>query len=96
MPRADQYLQHAIEAERQAERAPDSDAKEGLLEIARQWRELAAVEAHGQIYTSTDSGVTWTARESARFGAISHHRPTARTLPPRSPVARFTPPLTAA
>ena len=41
MPRAEQYLQHAIEAERQAERARDRDAKEGLLEIARQWRELA-------------------------------------------------------
>src|SRR5262245_7795490 len=41
MPRAEQYLQHAIEAERQAERARDPDAKEGLLEIARQWRELA-------------------------------------------------------
>ena len=37
MPRAEQYLQHAIEAER----ARDRDAKEGLLEIARQWRELA-------------------------------------------------------
>jgi hypothetical protein len=41
MPRAEQYRRHAIEAERQAKRACDRDAKEGLLEIARQWRELA-------------------------------------------------------
>jgi hypothetical protein len=41
MPRAERYRQHAIEAERQAERARDRDAKDGLLEIARQWRELA-------------------------------------------------------
>src|SRR5262245_19176760 len=31
----------AIEAEQQAKRACDLDAKEGMLEIARQWRELA-------------------------------------------------------
>jgi hypothetical protein len=41
MTRADQYRQHAREAERQARRAPDSDAKEGLHAIAQQWRELA-------------------------------------------------------
>ena len=41
MPRAEQYRQYAIEAEQQAKRASDRDAKEGLLEIARQWRELA-------------------------------------------------------
>jgi hypothetical protein len=41
MPRAEQYRQHALEAEQQAKRACDRDAKEGLLEIARQWRELA-------------------------------------------------------
>ena len=52
MPRADQYLQHAIEAERQAERAPDSDAKEGLLEIARQWRELAEAAERRELATT--------------------------------------------
>jgi len=41
MPRAEQYRQHAVEAEQQARRACDPEAKEGLLEIARQWRELA-------------------------------------------------------
>jgi hypothetical protein len=41
MSRAEQYRQHATEAEQQAKRAPDRDAKEGLQEIARQWRELA-------------------------------------------------------
>jgi hypothetical protein len=41
MTRAEQYRQHAIEAEQQARRACDLDAKQGLLEIARQWRELA-------------------------------------------------------
>lgn len=41
MPRAEQYRQHAREAEQQARRACDREAKEGLLEIARQWRELA-------------------------------------------------------
>jgi hypothetical protein len=41
MARADQYRQHAREAERQARRAPDADAKEGLQVIAQQWRELA-------------------------------------------------------
>jgi hypothetical protein len=41
MIRAEQYRQHAREAERQAQRAPDRDAKEGLQDIARQWRELA-------------------------------------------------------
>ena len=45
MPRADQYRQHAIEAEQLAKRACDREAKEGLLEIARQWRELAE---HGE------------------------------------------------
>jgi hypothetical protein len=29
------------QAEQQAKRAPDSDANEGLQEIARRWRELA-------------------------------------------------------
>lgn len=41
MIRAEQYRQHAREAERQAQRAPDRDAREGLQDIARQWRELA-------------------------------------------------------
>jgi hypothetical protein len=41
MSRAERYRQHATEAEQQAKRAPDHDAKEGLQEIARQWRELA-------------------------------------------------------
>jgi hypothetical protein len=41
MTRAEQYRQHATEAEQQAKRAADRDAKEGLQDIARQWRELA-------------------------------------------------------
>jgi len=41
MGRAKQYRQHGMEAEQQAKRAPDRDAKEGLKDIARQWRELA-------------------------------------------------------
>ena len=41
MTRADQFRQHASEAEQQARRAPDRNAKEGLQDIARQWRELA-------------------------------------------------------
>jgi hypothetical protein len=41
MTRAEQYRQHATEAEQQAKRAPDRNAKEGLEDIARQWRELA-------------------------------------------------------
>jgi hypothetical protein len=41
MKRAEQFRQHAFEAEQQAKRACDRDAKDGLLDIARQWRELA-------------------------------------------------------
>src|SRR5262245_20875816 len=41
MTRAEQYRQHAQAAEKQAKRAPDPDAREGLHQIARQWRELA-------------------------------------------------------
>jgi hypothetical protein len=41
MTRASHYRQHALEAEQQAKRACDRDAKDGLLDIARQWRELA-------------------------------------------------------
>jgi hypothetical protein len=52
MTRADQYRQHAIEAERQAERAPDRDAKEGLQDIAQQWRELADQVEHRELETT--------------------------------------------
>ena len=41
MTRAEQYRQHAQAAEKQARRAPDPDAKEGLRQVAQQWRELA-------------------------------------------------------
>src|SRR5262249_30144032 len=41
MSRAEHYRQHAMEAEQRANRASDHDAKRGLREIAREWRELA-------------------------------------------------------
>jgi hypothetical protein len=47
MTRAEQYRQHATEAEQQAKRAADRDAKEGLQDIARQWRELAEQSSAG-------------------------------------------------
>ena len=52
MPRAEQYRQHAKEAEQQAKRACDQDAKEGLREIARQWRELAEEAERRELATT--------------------------------------------
>jgi len=49
MTRADHYRQHAMEAEQQANRASDPDAKEGLQEIAREWRELAELAERGAL-----------------------------------------------
>jgi len=47
MTRAEQYRQHAREAENQAKQARDADAIEGLLDLAQQWRDLAKqVERH--------------------------------------------------
>ena len=52
MSRADRYRQHATEAELQARRAPDRDAKEGLRELARQWRELAEQAERRELETT--------------------------------------------
>jgi hypothetical protein len=41
MTRAEQYRLRAKEAEEQASKIHDTQLKEGFLEIARQWRELA-------------------------------------------------------
>lgn len=49
MSRAEHYRQHAMEAEQQANRACDPDAKEGLQEIAREWRELAERAERGAL-----------------------------------------------
>jgi predicted glycosyl hydrolase (DUF1957 family) len=44
MRKREEYLQRAKEAERLAERALDSKARETLETIAEQWRSLAAYE----------------------------------------------------
>jgi hypothetical protein len=49
MTRAEYYHQHATEAEQQSKRAADRDAKEGLQDVARQWRELAERCERGEL-----------------------------------------------
>jgi hypothetical protein len=41
MTRAEEYRLRAKEAEDQANKVRDSGAKQGFLDIARQWREMA-------------------------------------------------------
>jgi hypothetical protein len=41
MKRAEEYRRRAKEAEEQANKVRDPSAKEGFLDIARQWREMA-------------------------------------------------------
>jgi hypothetical protein len=41
MTRAEQYRARAKAAEQQASKTHDTQLKEGFLEVARQWRELA-------------------------------------------------------
>ena len=41
MTRAEEYRQRAKEAEGQAAKTNDSFAKQGFLEIARKWRQMA-------------------------------------------------------
>jgi hypothetical protein len=48
MTRAEEYRMRAKEAEEQAAKTRDPGAKDGFLEIARQYRELAnQAERHG-------------------------------------------------
>jgi hypothetical protein len=48
MTKAEEYRKRAKEAEEQASKVRDHAAKQGFLDIARQWRELAEqAERHG-------------------------------------------------
>jgi hypothetical protein len=48
MTRAEEYRLRAKEAEEQAEKIRDPATKQGFLDIARQWREMAEqAERHG-------------------------------------------------
>jgi hypothetical protein len=42
MARAEAYRRHAKEAEEQANKTRDAATKQGFLDVARQWREMAA------------------------------------------------------
>ena len=42
MTRAEEYRKHAKEAEEQANKVLDPSAKQDFLDIARQWRKMAA------------------------------------------------------
>jgi hypothetical protein len=48
MTRAEEYRLRAKEAEEQANKVRDPGARQGFLDIARQWREMAEqAERHG-------------------------------------------------
>jgi hypothetical protein len=49
MTKAEEYRRRAKEAEEQANKAGDPSAKEGFLEIARQYRLLAEREERGPL-----------------------------------------------
>jgi len=47
MTRAEEYRQRAKEAEEQAEKAHDTVIKEGFLDVARQYRQMAEYAERG-------------------------------------------------
>jgi hypothetical protein len=47
MTRAEEYRQRAKEAEENAKRTNNPDTKEGFLELARKWRQMAEEAERG-------------------------------------------------